>query len=113
MSNFNQKIGVTRSLKPILQPVTLDPSMLTDLTSHYKEEDHFDAYTLFEYLLSRELASNGRGSPRIDIYDSFSRFHKDSLTVDLFNYQKQALGLTTIFDVIEFGKSRADAFFVD
>ena len=112
MIDFNQKLGVTRSLKPILLPVIIDPLTLINITSNYSQSDHFDAYALFEYLLARELASLGRDSPRIETYDKVSRFHKEQLKIEKFRVQMKALRLATIFDVIEFGKSRADPIFV-
>jgi len=112
MIDFNQKLGVTRSLKPILHPVIIDSVTLIDVTSNYSQADYFDAYALFQYLLARELASLGRDSPRIETYDKISRFHKGQLTIEKIRVQMKALRLATIFDVIEFGKSRADPIFV-
>ena len=112
MKGFNQKLGLTRSFKPILQPVAINVATLEEITSAFATEDHFDCYALFEYLISRELSSIGRDSPRIAIYESLSRFHKQSLLVDHFETQMKTLRLSTIFDVIEFGKCRADPVFM-
>ena len=112
MIDFNQKLGVTRSLKPILHPVIIDLVTLLDVTSNYSQSDHFDAYALFQYLLARELSSLGRDSPRIEPYDKISRFHKEQLTIEKIRAQMKSLRLATIFDVIQFGKSRADAIFI-
>ena len=113
MNDFKQKLGLTRSLKPIFQPVVIDPTTLSEITSDFTMPDYFDAFSLFEYLLARELAANGRDSPRSEIYYLLSQWHKERLNPDAFTTEMKILRLTTIFDIIECGKSRADALFVD
>jgi hypothetical protein len=111
MTDFAQKLGTTRSSKPILQPVNIDSETLKDMTSDYELGDHFDAYAVYQYLLARELATLGRDSPRLKVYDVIGRFHRDRVEKVEIHAQMTALSLTTIFDVIKFGQSRADPFF--
>jgi hypothetical protein len=112
MTDFAQKLGTTRSSKPILQPVNLDSETLKDMTSDYELADHFDAYAVYQYLLSRELATLGRDSPRLEVYNKVSRFHVNQIGDNEMDVEMNALSLATIFDVIELGKSLADPIFV-
>lgn len=111
MGKFEQRVGSTRSAKAILQPVNIDDKTLAALTSEYRPDDHFDAYALFQYLTSRELVTNGEDSPRIVMYDRLAYFHAKKLGEAKLRLQRSSLGLITIFDIIEFGKRRADAVF--
>ena len=110
--NSRQQIGITRSSKPILQPLNSDKTNLAEIFFDYTLEDHFDSYALFQYLLSWELAKMGWDSPWLEPYDFISDFHSKTMGDLAINSQKRALGLATIFDVIEFGKTRADPIFV-
>jgi len=107
-----QHVGVTRSSKAILQPIKTDSNNLKEITLEYSMRDHFDAYAVFQYLLSRELANIGRDSPRIEVFNEVSYFHSRQLGLKEILAQMNSLELTTIFDVIDFGKSRVDAIFV-
>jgi len=111
MKDFNQKLGLTRSFKPILQPINFDTSAVEAITVDYNPADHFDAYALFQYLISREVASIGTGSTRIDVYDVIGRLHRERLGTKEFLFQMSGLNLATIFDIIKFGQSRADPVF--
>ena len=111
MTDYAQKLGTTRSSKPILQPVNIDDETLKSITSDYELADHFDAYAVYQYLLARELATVGRDSPRLKVYEVIGRFHRDRVGKVEIHDQMTALSLTTIFDVIKFGQSRADPFF--
>jgi len=113
MTEFAQLIGTTRSSKVIRQPVSISITTLTELTSDYGPNDHFDAYALFEFLLSRELARIGRDSPRADLYQRFSAFHRELLTDEEMERQKKILGIATVFDVIKFGNSRSHTLLVN
>jgi len=112
MTSYAQKLGTSRSSKPILQPVNIDSETLKDMTPDYELGDHFDAYAVYQYLLSRELATVGRDSPRLEDYNKVSDFHYERLGTMEFESQKRSLSLATIFDVIEFGKCRADPIFI-
>ena len=113
MTDFARKLGTTRSSKPILQPVNIDDETLKAITSDYELVDHFDAYTMYQYLLSRELSTVGRDSPRIELYDAVAVFHSSQLGDMEIRRQMDDLSVATIFDVVEFGKSRADPIFHD
>ena len=112
MNIFTQKIGVTRSLKAILQPINTDADNLAEITLDFTLADHFDAYALYQYLMARELATVGRDSPRLELYDEVGFFHSNRLGYEEIQSQMEILALATIFEVIEFGKGRADPIFV-
>jgi len=113
VSDFIQPVGTTRSSKAIRQPVKVDETTLAELTGDYGPDDHFDAYALFEFLLSRELASIGVNSPRAELYENISYFHREAMSKDEMERQKKELGIATIFDVINFGHGRCHPFFVN
>jgi len=111
-----QEVGTTRSLKAIRQPTDIDNKTLAELTVAYGPDDHFDAYAVFQYLISREMQSNNANndnSDRIPIYNRISIFHESKLGRHEMKHQKEVLKLTTIFDVINFGYSRSHAFLVN
>jgi len=108
-----QQVGTTRSLKAIMQPLNTDEATLKQMTATYTSDDHFDAFAVFQYLLSREIATVGADSPRIKVYDDISLFHVQMTGSVEFKRQKSFLRLLTIFDIINFGYSRSHAFFVN
>jgi len=79
------------------------------MTATYTREDHFDAFALFQYLLSREIATVGADSPRTKLYDDLSLFHALTVGDDEVNRQKHSLRLATVFDIVNFGNSRSHA----
>ena len=113
MKQPEQRLGSTRSGMIIRDHITDDTNELTNLTRNYGADEHFDAYALFQFLLMRELSKYGRESVHIKRYELLSEFHNDQLSVQDSAYQMAALALTTIFDVANFGKSRADPIFHD
>jgi len=108
-SEFAQRVGITRSSKAILQPVNIDDKTLAALTSDYDPNDHFDAYALYQYLLSRELAALGLDSTRISLYDAIATFHWERVGKRETDRLKASLGLATIFDLINFGYGRSNS----
>ena len=103
-------------MKAIRQPINIDNKTLAELTVAYGPDDHFDAYAVFQYLISREIQSNNANndkSDRIPIYNRISIFHESKLGKHEIRHQKEMLRLTTIFDVINFGKGRSHAVLVN
>jgi len=113
MGKFEQRVGTTRSEKAILQPVNIDDKTLAALTSDFGPLDHFDAYAVFQYLLACELASLGKDSQRVIVYEEIATFHLKNLSDIQLKDQKKLLGLATIFDVIKFGNSRSHPLLVN
>jgi|GEM_PF-643959 len=103
--NFSQQVGMTRSLKAIRQPLDINETVLAEMTRDYGPDDHFDAYALFQFLLARELASIGKDSQRIGIYELASNFYLKNLPDEELERQKEILSIATIFDIINFGNS--------
>ena len=108
-----QRLGSTRSGKLIRYLLTDDANELANLTLNYRSEDHFDAYALFQFLVMRELSRLGADSVHIVRYDQLGRYHKKRLTKQERADQMVMLSIATIFDVVNFGKSRADPIFHD
>lgn len=113
MNMSSQRLGKTRSGKIIAQPIHMDTHALNEIAFNFTQSDQFDAYALFQYLISREFRRQGRYSPSVEIYKVQARFHGDKLTNHQRFAEMEALLLTTIFDVVRFGKSRADGIFQD
>ena len=115
MSEAVQHVGVTRSGKAIQAPLfSSEPqSKLPAGCASYTVADYFDAYSVFEYLLSRELSHRAADTGACDIYDRMSFGHRSKLGVSCYQAERLALGLATIFDVLEHGKGLADHIFKD
>ena len=115
MTQAVQHVGVTRSGKTVRVPIFSDepkPELPAECAS-YTLGDHFDAHSVFEYLLSRELSRRSADTGASDIYDRMSFGHRSKLGVDCYQAERLALGLATIFDVLEHGKGLADRIFKD
>ena len=112
MNTSSSRLGLTRSGKIIAPPVMIDTRAVAMLTDDYTTADRFDAYALFEYLISRDLRRFGRTSPEINRYVALARIHEDLLTDEDRSEQMSILALTTAFDVAKHGKSRADHIFL-
>jgi len=115
MTEATQHVGVTRSGRAVQLPFALDeqPAKLPAACSRYAPVDHFDAYAVFEYLLSRELSRNLGDARMVRIYQGMSTRHKAELDDDWRTAERSALGLSTIFDVLEHGKALTDRLFQD
>ena len=115
MTEATQHIGVTRSGKAVQAPVFSDEqqSELPAACSFYTPADHFDAHTVFEYLISRELSRGAMDTRALVTYDRMSSAHKVKLDAGWQQAQRLALGLATIFDVLDHGKGLADRIFQD
>jgi len=96
-----------------MQPLHTDDATLRQMTATYTREDHFDAFAVFQYLLSREIATVGADSPRTKLYDDLSLFHALTIGDDEVNRQKDSLRLATVFDIINFGNSRSHTLLID
>jgi len=113
MQHPEQRLGSTRSGKLIRYLLIEDAHELANLTHNYRSEDHFDAYALFQFLVMRELSRYGRDSIHVERYDQLSQFHQEQLSAQQIAAEMVGLYLSTIFDVVNFGKSRADPIFHD
>ena len=68
---------------------------------------------MFEYLVSRELSRRPAAPRALRMYLNMSVAHRTQHGVDWLQAERLALGLATIFDVLEFGKGLADRVFKD
>jgi len=107
------KLGVTRTSKLILDLGDIDNASYLKTVGDFSLEDHFDAFCLLEFLCSREIGRLGRDSVQCLRYSRAAALHYEQIPISFLDHQKAALSLTTIFDLIKFGQSRADRVFID
>jgi len=115
MTKALQHVGVTRTGKAVHLPTVTDEQQ-PDLPAEcalYTPAEHFDSYAVFEYLLSRELSRTQADTGVLRMYEGMSFCHRAELGDDRRRAEQSALGLATIFDVIEHGKGLADCIFKD
>ena len=115
MTQAVQHVGVTRSGKAIQMPVFSDDPQ-PDLPAGcalYTPADYFDSYAVFEYLISRELRHRPAETRARVMYQHMSSGHNSKLDKDWRQAERLALGLPTIFDVLEHGKGLTDRVFKD
>lgn len=62
MKHPEQRLGSTRSGLIIQDQLTNEVDELNNVTQNYCCADHFDAYALFQFLVTRELSKYGRQS---------------------------------------------------
>jgi hypothetical protein len=108
-----QKLGLTRTSKPILDLGDIDSISYLKTVQDFSLEDHFDAFCLLEFLCSREIGRLGSDSVQCLRYSRAAALHYEQIPVSILVHQKAELSLITIFDLIKFGKSRADHVFID
>ena len=115
MTQAAQHVGFTRSGKAVQAPVFSDENQteLPAACTSYTPADHFDAYSIFEYLLSRELIRRTADTRAMNMYQSMSSAHSLKLNDNWREAERLALGLPTIFDVLEHGKALTDGIFKD
>jgi len=115
MTQAAQHVGFTRSGKAVQAPVFSDENQteLPAACTSYTPADHFDAYSIFEYFLSRELSRRTADTRAMNMYQSMSAAHSLKLNDNWREAERLALGLPTIFDVLEHGKALTDGIFKD
>ena len=115
MTQAVQHVGVTRSGKAIQVPIFSDEPKpeLPPACGLYTPADHFDAYAVFEYLLSRELSRRPADARARGMYQNMSSCHDLKLDRDWRKAECLAIGLATIFNVLEHGKGLTDRIFKD
>jgi len=77
------------------------------------QDTAIDAYAVFEYLISRELSRRTVNTRMLDLYERMSNAHNSKVNRDWQQVERLALGLVTIFNVLEHGKTLADRVFKD
>ncbi|MCX6111485.1 MAG: hypothetical protein NTZ90_17960 [Proteobacteria bacterium] len=115
MTQAAQHVGFTRSGKAVQVPVFSDEKQ-TDLPaacSSYTATDHFDTYSMFEHLLSRKLSRRTADTRAMNMYQSMSSAHSLKLNDNWREAERLALGLQTIFNVLEHGKALTDGVYKD
>ena len=68
---------------------------------------------MFEYLISKELARRPAYIRALRIYERMSDAYNFKLDAEWRRAERLALGLPTIFDVLQHGKGLADRVFKD
>lgn len=115
MDQVMQHVGVTRSGKAVQVPIFREVPQfeLPAECALYSSSDHFDAYAVFEYLVSRELSRRPQDRHALKLYLDMSFGHRGRLGAYQHQAERLNLGLATIFDVLDHGKSLADRIFKD
>ena len=115
MTHAVQHVGVTRSGKAVQVPIFSDEPKpdLPAACALFTPADHFDAHAVFEYLISRELSRGVTDTRALLRYDQMSTAHKSKLDADWLHAERLALGLATIFAVLDHGKGLTDSIFQD
>ena len=115
MTQAAQHVGVTRSGKSIQAPIFSDEQQIEipEACESYTMADHFDAYAVFEYLLSRELRRRPANKRAMKTYENMSFGHDSKLRPNWREAECLALGLPPIFAILEHGKSLTDRIFKD
>lgn len=115
MTQASQHVGFTRSGKAVQLPVLSDGQHpeLPAVCALFTPADHFDAHAVFEYLISRELSRSATATSALLTYDQMSTAHKSKLDAEWLQAERLALGLATIFAVLDHGKGLADRIFQD
>ena len=115
MTQVAQHVGVTRSGKAVQVPIFRDEQQpeLPHGCALYTLADHFDSYSIFEYLLSRELRRRPQVTRAMNMYQNMSSAHDSKLDDNWREAECLALGLATIFGVLEHGKGLTDRVFKD
>jgi hypothetical protein len=107
------KLGLTRTDKSIMDLGDIDSTSYLTTVRDFSIEDHFDAFCLLEFLCAREIGRLGSESVQCIRFSERSGLHLGQLSSEFFISERKRLGLITIFDLIKFGKSRADRIFID
>lgn len=107
------KLGTTRTGKTISIYLIDDLRILTNLVLGYDKADHFDAYALFQYLISRDMRKVAGVRKNQLRYAEFSNFHETAVGEKSRHDLMRELSLITIFDIVKFGKRCADPIFRD
>ncbi len=107
------RFGETRSGVAICAYDVADPTEISSLLQDYGDEEHFDAWALFEHFLRRELRHPDYQTNDFVRFQLWSSIHKDAMSSSVRRGQMDALSLANIFALVQYGKSRADHFFRD
>jgi hypothetical protein len=115
MTQVAHHVGVMRSGKAVQAPIFSDEPKpeLPAACALFTPADHFDAHAVFESLISRELSRGATDTRALLTYDQMSTAHKSELDADWLKSERLALGLATIFAILNHGKGLADRIFQD
>jgi len=109
----NQKLGETRSGKPICTFTTEDAKTVVGLTADFTAADRFDAMALLQYLAIRALRRAAADPHEFGRYAWHASIHMNLISKEDLQKEMRSLSLVTSIGVSKHGKSRADHIFVD
>lgn len=109
MSNPKKfEFGKARSRKPIIC-FQCDEEEFFELilhyTKHYSDEDFFDAYCAFEYMVQYTLKKGSKFADELAMYEDNRRVVRGKLDDKYIEEEKSRLGLKTSIDVCLFGST--------
>ena len=108
-----QRFGECRRGKPICTYHTEDVSERAELIKDFNDEDHFDAFALFEHLVRREVRRESAISDHCKRFQSWSDLHRAHISHSAMAALKDGLSIITSLDIVKHGKCRADYLFRD
>ncbi len=109
----SQRFGKTRSGKDISTYSSGDPALVASLVNDFSPSDSFDAMALFQYLLIRARRRAGEDSDDFRRMALHEQCHSQRLTRRELESEMRVLSLVTSIDMVQYGKGRADYFFID
>ena len=107
-----QRFGQTRSGKSICTYLTDDPTTVADGFKDFTSADDFDAFALFQHLMTRAVRRTGE-SEHLGRFVTWSALHEKRLADADKAAQMSALSLVTSIQIAKHGMGRADRFFRD
>ena len=97
-------VGYTSSRKPIYQYASGDIEHISQHVFDFSNEDYYDAFAVFYFLQLVYWRRYGEGSNEYADCSSMMEFFDERMPEDYEEQRKSELGLTTAFDVSNYGR---------
>ncbi len=108
------KVGKTRSDKDIYVFLSIYTDANIEAIENFSDDDHFDAFAVFEYLALREKRRTGGNSEWYQLYIEYSDLHERFLlNNDMMQICKSRAKVHSVFDLRDHGKSLVGTAFQD
>jgi hypothetical protein len=97
-------VGFTSSQKPIYQYEVGDSKHLSQGVSKFTDEDCFDAFAVFDYLMLVYWRRFGELSHEYADGGNMMNFYREHLSSEYIEKRQAEICLTTAFDVSKYGR---------
>lgn len=97
--------GNTRSGKEICAYDTRDMEYICEQVKGFEEEDHFDAFCLFQFMTLRALRRYGELSDEVAKMELMGDYHQRCIGEEVITHKKKLLSLVTSIDICNYGES--------